>query len=166
MNKSTIINKSKFIQIESNELFSYLAGLIKQNHKNKKLFEQYKKMQFFWDDSMIIDYFVKILGVTIIHDKTVYFQNELNSNIIDKIEYVKRGYKLNKLPKMIYRNGRFINYVNPIQKEIEKEGFMHSISEENNLSYWYPKTAKLGFKTPKTIIMNFFDEEILGVRLR
>ena len=61
---------------------------------------------------------------------------------------------------MILKNGRFIKYLNPVQQEIERIGFEHSISTENDLSFWYQKTVNIGFKTPNTVIVSFTTEEV------
>lgn len=159
MLKSGIINKSEIIQLENNDIIDYLYNLIDKDRENQKTFEIYKQKQLLWCDENIIDYFVQFLGYIIIYDKTIYFQSELKNEAIDKIDYIKNGFKLEKLQKMIYENGKFIKYLDPIQQKIEKEGFEHSISPENELSFWYPKTANIGFKTPSTIITSFTDEE-------
>ena len=159
MIESGIIYKNQIIKLENNNLISYLYSILNKSSENKNTFEIYKQSQLFWIDSNIIDYFVKVLGYVIIYDKTVYFQSESKNELIDKIEYIKNSFQLKKLPKMIYKNGKFIKYLNPIQQEIERDGFEHSISPENELSFWYPRTANIGFKTPNTIITNFTSAE-------
>lgn len=159
MIESGIIYKNQIIKLENNNLISYLYSILNKSSENKNTFEIYKQSQLFWIDSNIIDYFVKVLGYVIIYDKTVYFQSESKNELIDKIEYIKNDFQLKKLPKMIYKNGKFIKYLNPIQQEIERDGFEHSISPENELSFWYPRTADIGFKTPNTIITSFTDSE-------
>lgn len=117
-------------------------------------------MRLFWDDSNIIEYFVQVLGYTIIYDNVVYFQSESIDTPINKIAYIKNCFGLKKLSKIIYKNGKFTKYLNPIQQQIRIEGLKHSNSPENDLSFWYPKTTNIGFRTPKTIITNFNEEEI------
>lgn len=159
MIKAGIINENGVIELENNDLISYLYNLIDKSADNKNAFEIYKQNQFFWNDSSVVDYFVKVLGYVVIYDKVVYFQSELKSELFDKIDYIKNGFQLQKLPKMIYKNGKFIKYLSPIQQEIEIAGFEHSISSENDLSFWYLRTANIGFKTPNTIITSFTDAE-------
>lgn len=158
MIKSGIINENITIQLENSELISYLYKLVDELCDDN--FDMYKKSQLFWYDSCVIDYFVKVLGYVIVYDKVVYFQSDLDKYLFDKIEYIKNGFQLKKLSKMIYENGKFIKYLNPFQKEIEFIGFEHSISLENELSFWYPKTENIGFKTPATIITDFTSDEI------
>lgn len=164
MIKSGIIIENNIIEIENENLISYLYNLLEQSNQNKNYFEQFKKSQFILCDTNIIDYFVKVLGYIIIYDKTIYFQSELENDLINKIEYINNGFKLKKLPKMIYKNGKFVKYIDPIEQEIDNIGFEHSINPENNLSFWYPKTVNIGFKTPKTIIYNFTDREIYLIK--
>lgn len=159
MIKSGIINEKEVIELENNDLIPYLYNLIDKSTDSKNAFEIYKQNQFFWSDLSVIDYFVKVLGFVIIYDKVVYFQSEVKSELIDKIDYIKNGFQLKKLPKMIYKNGKFIKYLSSIQQEIEIAEFEHSINPENDLSFWYPRTANIGFKTPNTIITNFTDVE-------
>ncbi len=159
MIKNGIINENRVIELENNDLISYLYNIINKSEDAKNAFEIYKQSQLFWNNLSIIDYFVKVLGYVIIYDKVVYFQSELENELFDKIDYVKNGFQLQKLPKMIYKNGKFIKFLSPIQQEIEIAGFEHSISSENNLSFWYPRTANTGFKTPNTIITSFTDTE-------
>lgn len=159
MVKSGIINENRIIELENNELIPYLYNLLDESSENKSAFEIYKQKQLFWSDLNVIDYFVEVLGYIIIHNKIVYFQSEIKNELIDKINYIKNGFQLKKLPKKIYKNGKFIKYLNPIQQEFERIGFKHSISPENDLSFWYPRTANIDFKTPSTIITSFTDEE-------
>ena len=133
MIKSGIINENEVIELENNDLISYLYNLIDKSTDNKNAFEIYKQSQFFWSDLSVIDYFVKVLGFVIIYDKVVYFQSEVKSELIDKIDYIKNGFQLKKLPKMIYKNGKFIKYLSSIQQEIEIAEFEHSINPENDL---------------------------------
>ena len=159
MIKSGIINENGIVEVENSSLISYLYNLIDKSADNKKAFEIYKQNQFFWNDSSVIDYFVKVLGYVVIYDKVVYFQSGSNNKLFDKIDYIKNGFQLKKLPKMIYERGKFVKYLNPIQREIEIIGFEHFISSENDLSFWYPRTVDIGFKTPNTIIASFTNEE-------
>lgn len=158
--KSKIINKNGTIELENNKLIPYLYDLIEKDLENKKIFELYKRTQLIIDDMQIIDYFVKFLGYTIISNGIVYFQSSSENEIIDRIGCIKKGLRLKKLPKMVLKNGKIQKYLNPIQQEVEKLGIEHSMSPENDFSYWYPKTANIGFKTPKTIITKFTNEEI------
>ena len=81
MIKSGIINEKEVIELENNDLISYLYNLIDKSTDNKNAFEIYKQNQFFWSDLSVIDYFVKVLGVVIIYDKVVYFQSEVKSGV-------------------------------------------------------------------------------------
>jgi len=166
MIKSGIINEKEIVELDNNTLISYLYNLLNKSEDNKNAFNIYKQNQFFWTDLSIIDYFVKVLGFVVIYDNVVYFQSELKSELINKVDYIKNGFQLKKLPKMIYKNGKFVKYLNPIQQKIEISGFEHSFSPENNLSFWYPKTDNIGFKTPHTIITSFLDEEINLIKSR
>lgn len=160
MIKSGIINENDIIELENKDLIPYLYNLLDSSAENKSAFEIYQSNQICCSDLDIINYFVKVLGYAIIHNDIVYYQSELKNELIDKIDYIKNGFQLQKLPKMIYQNKKFINYLDQIQQEIEKDGFKHSNSPENDLSFWYPKTANIGFKTPNTIVTSFTDEEI------
>lgn len=160
MVKSKVINKNCIIEIEENKLLTYLHDIINVNQEFKQIFELYKQNQLIINDSIIINFFVSFLGYTIIHDETVFFQNESLNSQVNKIEYVKNGYTLEKLSKMVYENGKIKKYINPVDREIEKIGFDHSTSPENELSFWYPKTNNIGFKTPKTIITQFKENEV------
>ncbi len=160
MVKSGIVFAQDITEIKNNEILTYLNKLIGKSIEDKKQLEIFKQRQLFCDESNIIKYFVQVLGYTIVYDNVIYFQSEIQDKSIDKIDYIKNGYKLKKLPKLIYKNGKFIEYKNPIQQRIEREGFQHSMSPENDLSFWYPKTVNIGFKTPKTIITDFNNEEV------
>lgn len=160
MVKSGIVFAQDITEIKNDEVLTYLNKLIEKSIVDKKRLELYKERQLFWEESNIIKYFVQVLGYTIVYDNVIYFQSEIQDKSIDKIDYIKNGYELKKLPKLIYENEKFIEYKNPIQQQIEREGFKHSISPENDLSFWYPKTTNIGFKTPNTIITDFNDEEL------
>jgi len=160
MIKSGIAFAQDIIEIKNDEILTYLNKLIEKSTVDSKQLEIFKQRQLFWDESNIIKYFVQVLGYTIIYDNIIYFQSEIQNKFIDKIDYIKNGYKLEKLPKLIYKSEKFIEYKTPAQQQIEKEGFKHSMSLENNLSFWYPKTTKIGFKTPNTIITDFSDDEV------
>lgn len=160
MVKSGIVFAQDIIEIENDEILPYLYELIEKSAEDKKRLEAFKERQLFWDDSNIIKYFVQVFGYTIVHDDVIYFQSEIQDENIDKIDYIKNGYELKKLPKLIYKNENFIEYKNPVQQQIEREGFKHSISAENDLSFWYPKTTNIGFRTPNTIITDFSKEEV------
>lgn len=157
---SGIINNTELIRIENHNVINYLNKLIGANQELRQGFELYKKTLIFFSNEAIIEYFVKVLGYIVIYNNTVYFQEGISSNFFNKISYVKNGFTLKKLSKMILNNGKFVNYIDPIQKEIDRIGFEHSNSPENQLSFWYPKTANIGFKTPKTIIIHFTPKEI------
>lgn len=159
MIESGIIKENEIIEIKNSELISHLYNLLDQSLENQKNFKLYKQSQLFWLNSNIIDYYVKLLGFVIIYNKTIYYQSE-KTNLFDKVAYVQNGFTLKKLPKTIIKDEKFIKYLNPAQQEIESIGFEHSISYENNLSFWYPKTTNIGFKTPNTIIVTLTDDEI------
>ena len=105
MIKSGIINENGIVEVENSSLISYLYNLIDKSADNKNAFDIYKQNKFFWDDSSVIDYFVKVLGYVVIYDKVVYFQSGSNSELFDKIDCIKNGFQLKKLPKIIYKNG-------------------------------------------------------------
>ncbi|MBE6152288.1 MAG: hypothetical protein E7165_03125 [Firmicutes bacterium] len=165
MIKSGVINENKTIELENDDVLSYLYKLIDKCPFNKSIFEDYKMNRFFWTDSNIVDYFVKFLGYVVIYNKIVYFQSESKCDFIDKIDYVKNGFLLKPLSKVIYKNKKFIQYSNPIEQEINIIGFKHSISPENNLSFWYPKIVDAGFKTPRTIIIDFTETEMTLIKM-
>lgn len=160
MVKSGIVFAQDITEIKNDEILTYLNKLIEKSIVDKKRLEIYKKRQLFWEESNIIKYFVQVLGYTIVYDNVIFFQSAIQDKSIDKIDYIKNGYELKKLPKLIYENEKFIEYKSPVQQQIEREGFKHSMSSENNLSFWYPKTTNIGFKTPNTIITDFNDEEV------
>lgn len=159
MVKCGLINEKEIIELKEPELIPYLYNIIEKANDDTKKFRIYTQQKLFLSDEVIIEYFVEVLWYVIIWNETIYFQSELKNDVIDKISYIKNGFQLKKLPKLTYQNGRFIKYLNPMQREIERIGFEHSISSENNLSFWYPKTSDIGFKTPSTIITSFTDSE-------
>lgn len=160
MIRSGIFFAQNIIEIKNNEILTYLNKLIEKTTEDKRRLEIFKQGQLFWGEASIINYFVQVLGYTIVYDNVIYFQSEIQDEFIDKIDYIKNGYIIEKLPKLIYLNGKFIEYKTPIQQQIEKEAFQHSMSPENDLSFWYPKITNIGFKTPNTIITSFNDEEV------
>lgn len=158
--KCGIVNESEIIEMEDGKLIPYLYELLNKQPELEETFKIYKTTTILFKEETIIECFVKVLGYTIIYNGIVYYQEGVKTVIIDKIAYVKRGFKLKKLPKMILKKGRFVKYLNPIQQYIERIGFEHSRSYENDLSFWYPKTSNIGFRTPNTTIINFTAEEV------
>jgi|GEM_PF-2255780 len=165
MSKSKIISDNISLEIDDDKLIPYLYEIINKDFENSKMFETYKNSQLFWIDSSIIEYFVKVFDYVIIHDQNVYFNSELKSNIIDKVYYILNDFQMNKLSKIVFNNGRFSNYKDDITKEIDIIGFNHSTDFENDLSFWYPKTSNIGFKTPETIIINLTKEEVNLIKM-
>lgn len=160
--KSGIISRNKKIELENSEIIPFLYQLLEElSSFEKKSFNLYKERSIFRNQEfLIIDYFVKFLGFVVVYNDIVYYQDEIEEGIIDRIEYIKNGYTLKKCQKMIYKDGVNKKYLNPIQEEIQRVGFSHAGSDENELSYWYPKTKDIGFKTPNTLITDFSGDEV------
>lgn len=158
MIKAGIIRENEVIEVDNDKLLSYLQELVESSPEYKENFLTFR--EWIAAEFPIIEFFVRVCGYTIIYNETVYYQSEKDKIGLDKVEYVKFGYKLNKSLKMVLKDGRYIRYINPIQQTIERIGFEHSESPENELSFWYPKTSNIGFRTPKTIITKFSDEEV------
>ena len=160
--KSGVIDETnKIIELDSENIINFLKNKINDlSEDEKKSFEIYKEQQLIISDEVYIEYFVKFKNYIIIYNNQVYFNSELEDNIINKVDYVKNGFSLAKQTKMIYVNGKNKKYTSETAQLIEKIGFEHSNSEENDLSFWYPKIYNLGFNTPRTIITNFTDEEV------
>lgn len=157
---SGIINENQITKIENTKLLASLRNIVNTNADLRNNFEIYKKTLFFFYEEAIIDFFVSVLGYIVVYNNTVYFQNGVSTDLIDKISYVKNGFKLKKLNKLTLLNEKYVNTRKLANKECEKESFLHSTSEENELAFWYPRTANIGFKTPNTIITDFSSEEV------
>ncbi len=159
MIKAGVIRNSQQVGLKNKEVYPFLLKLMDvMSEEEKNVYHKFLSRSLIVDDYQnTIQYFVQVLGYTIIINKTVYFPE--GSSVIDKAAYLKAGYHLEALSEQVYENGKFHKYQSKIQKAIEKLGFEHSASDENYLSFWYPKTKNLGFKTPDTISIDFTEEE-------
>lgn len=164
MLKSGIINESEILELKDNEINDFLQNRLTESSKDLDNFNTFIKWTIMEPELEFIYFYVQIKGYIVVYNNTVYYPEDLKDGLIDKIEYVKNGYKLEKKNKKEIKDGRVINKVNEIAAEIERIGFNHSISSENDLAFWYPKTKDLGFYSPKTIITPFSDEESEFVR--
>ncbi|MCH5166874.1 MAG: hypothetical protein J1F35_03190 [Erysipelotrichales bacterium] len=158
---SGIINDGKPIEIDNSKIISYLNILLVDLTEEEQMsFDKLKSSSLIVDEeASLVEYFVKFKNFVIVYDDEVYYSSELDENMIDKVQYIKKGYKLHKMPSMFFENGKNKKKLDPIQMEIERLGAEHSISEENDLSFWYPRTQGIGFKSPKTIITSLTEEE-------
>jgi hypothetical protein len=164
--KSGIISKQKIIELPNEKIIPFLEELILTIPGVKNNYILFEKNQVINSTTSVIKFFVKFLGYIIVFNKTIYYQDSEENEKLDRIEYLKNGFKLAKMSQIIFENGRIKPYLDPVQKEIEKSGFENSSSEENDLAFWYPKTCNLGFKSPKTLIISFTDEEMRLIKSR
>lgn len=164
MLKSGIINGKEVIEVEDSEILPFLKNLLNQSEEDQTNFKIYNEWVFMDPELKLIGYYVDMKGFVIVHEKTVHYREDLEEGIIDKIDYVQNGYTLEKKQKKEIKNNRVFHYVNPIAAEIERIGFRHSESPENDLSFWYPRTKDTGFYCPETVIIPFTDEEANYIR--
>lgn len=144
------------------EILPHIKEFINSDPKIKEDYEIFLKSQMLVDDSNYEEFAIRVLGMVIIENNTVYYQEGLEG--IDKIQYLCDGFDLKKKKKYVLKNGRYVEYVNPIELEVRKAGMPLVNKPENELSFWYPKTANIGFKTPKTLITEFTDEELRVIK--
>ena len=161
MLKSGIILSDKEVFIENDKLFDYLRELVSTfTDEEKRMLEEFEGKQLVVDDNNTLrNFFTQYLGYTIIYNNWVFFPSHTIISL-NKVEYVKNGYHLEKMSKVIYENGRFKRYVSEIERTIEREGFHHSNSLENGLPFWYPRTKDIGFRVPETISIPFTRDEV------
>jgi len=164
MVKAGIIHNLEEIELDEEEIYPFLLKFIDtMTEEEKEVYHKFLGSCLLVDDTEnTISFFVQVLGDTIISDQTVYFQE--GNTTLDKIAYLKEGYHLEKLSKQVFENGRFKKYKDEVNQVIERIGFQPSISDENNLSFWYPKAKNLGFRTPDTIVIDLTDEEMRLVK--
>ena len=160
--KSGIINdNNQVIELNNDEIISFLNNELNNlSDDDRMAFSKHKARQVFANDNVIIDFFVQFKNYIVIYNNYVYYQKGLDNQIFDRIKYVNDGFSLKQLRKMIFKDDKVQIYNSDIESMIEKIGFKHANSEENDLSFWYPKINNLGFKTPKTLITNFTSEEV------
>ncbi len=162
MLKSGIIKNGEIIKLEDKEIIKYLVNSL--TDEDIQIFKSTQKQQLFISDDVnfgnntYIGFYVKFKDYVIIYNNCVYYTDNFDSD--SKISYVSSGYKLKKLPKTTYEDGKIKEVVGKEKQYIEKVGFEHSLSKENDLEYWFPKTESVGFKTPKTIVLPFLDKEV------
>lgn len=161
---SGIIFNGEQISLKPDEILPYIKNLINSNHDLKKDYEIFLNGQMIVDDINYEEYAVRVLGMVIIENNTVYYQEGTEG--IDKIEYLRCGYNLQKKKNYVLKNGRYVEYISPIELEVRRLGMPLVNKPENELSFWYPKTANIGFKTPDTLITEFTDEELNSLRVR
>lgn len=157
-----IIIKRKEIKLEENEIIPFILKFINENEEEKEKYNAFLKCQLCVTDFNAVEYAVSFMEWVIVYKSRIYYC-EGNTDV-DKVEYLICGFKLEKKSKLIIENGRVKSYLSAIQKEIEKIGLEHSQSEENELSFWYPKITNIGFKTPETIITSFNEEELAYIK--
>lgn len=159
---SGVINNNKPIEMDNDNIILYLRDLLSTLSEEEKIsFEKFKSSFLMVNEEQsLVEYFVKFKNFVIVIGSIVYYSDALAENAIDKVEYIKKGYKLEKMTSMVYENGRNKNRLDPIQLEINNLGPEHSMSKENDLSFWYPRTTGVGLKLPKTIITGLTNEEV------
>lgn len=152
-----IIKDGKEIDIKEEEIIPYIKEYVNSDSNLKDNYEIFTQGQLMVSDDNYEEFAIKVLGWTIVEKTRIYYQE--GNKDFDKMAYLLAGFKLEKIKPYVLENGRYVQYVNPIEREVEKLGFALSNSKENELSFWYPKTSNIGFKTPDTLITQFTDEE-------
>lgn len=153
-----IIVNDNFIAIANDDIESYLEKQINADETLSQLYAIF--IQWFRGESVIIEFCVKYLGYAVIWNNAIHMLKGFKSPALDKLAYVREGFKLETKFPVIFQNDRILKVIDPIEAEIEKIGYRHSISPENELAFWYPKTKDLGFKTPESLIVSFTKAEI------
>ncbi len=154
---SGIIKEGEKIELGDKEIIKYIKNYIESYPEVKINYERFIKGQMVVSDYNLYEFVVRVLGWIIIDKATIHYPD--NAKDFDKLEYLLSGCKLKKLQRFVLKGERFIPYVSPVEQEIRKIGFSHANSPENELSFWYPKTANIGFKTPDTLITPLTDDE-------
>ncbi|MBR1376916.1 MAG: hypothetical protein IJ565_03785 [Bacilli bacterium] len=163
MLKSGVIKNEQIIKLKDNEIIYFLTNeLDSLNDDEKTSYDMYKNSKFYLSDDTIIEYFVKFHNYIVVYNNKVFYA-KVDDNF-DRIGYIKEGFSLNKLSNMIYKDGKNKVDKSEIDIKIEEDAIMHGESEENDLSFWYPKTNNIGFKCPKTLITKFTDNEVNLIR--
>ncbi|MDE6141750.1 MAG: hypothetical protein K2G03_04015, partial [Bacilli bacterium] len=157
LNAGIIINREQ-IELADHEIIPYIKSYIDSNLQVKEAYEKFLKGQIIVSDINYEEFAVRVLGWVIIKNITVNYPDGIEG--LDKMSYLLAGYNLKKKNKYIKKNDRYVEYINPIEEEICKIGMHLVTSPQNELSFWYPKTANIGFKTPNTLITKFTDEEL------
>ncbi len=157
-----IIKDGKEIELKEEEIISYIKEYVNSKPELVESYEIFTQGQMIVSDDFYEEYAVRVLGWTIVEGTRIYYQE--GNKQFDKMAYLLAGYNLEKMKPYVLENGRYVQYINPIEREVEKLGFELANSKENELSFWYPKTANIGFKTPDTLITQFTDEEFRVIK--
>lgn len=157
-----ITKEGKKIELKIDKILEYIKNYIEENPEIEKEYEQFSNYQMAINDFNYYEFAVRILEWTIFDKSEVYYPD--NSNNFDKIECLKNGWKLTKMDRFVFNGKRYTRYMSPIQKKINEIGAKHSESPENEVSFWYPKTANIGFTTPETLITPLTGEEFKVIK--
>lgn len=156
-----IINGKK-VDLKEEEIIPYIKKYIESNSQIKEEYERFLKGQMIVSDINYEEFAVRVLGWVIIKEVTVFYPEGIKD--LDKMAYLLAGYDLKKKKRFILKNNRYVQYVDQVEMEIQKLGMPLHNSPKNELSFWYPKTSNIGFKTPETMITQFTDEELRVIK--
>ncbi len=159
---SGIIKDGKEIELKDEEIISYIKEYVNSKPNLKEDYEIFTQGQLMVSDDNYEEYAVRVLGWTIVEKANIYYQE--GNKDFDKLAYLIAGYNLEKMKPFVLKDGRYVQYINPIELEVRKAGMPLVNKPENELSFWYPKTANIGFKTPDTLITKFTDEEFKVIK--
>ncbi len=155
---SGVIIGEKQIELKNDEILSFIKRYITDHPEINEQYEKFANCQLIVSDENYKDFAIRVLGWTVIEKGIVYYPKNVKN--IDKMAYLLAGYDLKKMEKYVLKDKRYVPYIDPIEIEIQELGGKIVNSSENEMSYWYPKTSNIGFKTPETLITAFTDEEL------
>lgn len=157
-----IIRDKKKIELKDEEIIPYIKEYVNSNSGLKEAYERFIKGQLMVSDENYKKFAISVLGWAIIDGNVVYYPEGFEG--LDKIAYLRAGRELKKMNRCVLKNNRYVKYIDPIELEIMSLGMPLMNSPENELSYWYPKTANIGFRTPDTLITEFTDQELKVIK--
>lgn len=155
---SGIIINGEPICLNGSEIIPYIKNYVDSNSQIREEYDKFIQGQMVVSDTNYEEFAIRVLGWIIIEDTTVYYPEGIQG--LDKMSYLLAGYDLKKKNRYVLKGNKYIQYIDPIEDKIRKQGMPLVTSTENELSFWYPKTNNIGFKTPKTLITEFTDEEL------
>lgn len=155
---SGIIIDERQIKLKDDEIIPFIKRYVNVHEEIKEEYEKFANCQMIVGDENYREFVVRTLGWVVIENIKAYYPKDVKN--LDKMAYLKAGFDLKKMDKYVPKGKRYVPYIDPIEMKIQELGGKVVNSPENELSFWYPKTSNIGFKTPETLITAFTEEEL------